>query len=73
MLSNVRGRGLMIAADLPDRGTRDTLLTDLRETEHVLALASGERAVRFRPALSVTEAELDEAVDALRRSLARIV
>lgn len=73
VLSNVRGRGLMIAADLPDRGTRDALLTDLRETEHVLALASGERAVRFRPALSVTEAELDEAVDALRRSLARIV
>ncbi len=72
-LTNVRGRGLMVAVDLADRDTRDAVLTDLREIEHVLALPSGERAIRFRPALSVTADELDEAVRALHRSLARIV
>ena len=72
-VTNVRGRGLMVALDLPDRVRRDAVLADLRDQEHVLALPSGERAIRFRPALSVTRTELDEAVAALGRSLDRIV
>lgn len=70
--SNVRGRGLMIALDLPDTATRDAVLADLRETEHVLALPSGTRAVRFRPPLSVSIDEIDHAVAALGRTLNRI-
>lgn len=70
LLSNVRGRGLMVAVDLPDPHTRDTVLTVLRDREHVLGLPSGERAIRFRPALSITEEELDEAVQALGRAIA---
>ncbi|MGI8869842.1 MAG: L-lysine 6-transaminase [Mycobacteriales bacterium] len=68
-LDNVRGRGLFIAADLVDGGTRDDVLRRLRVDEHVLALASGERAIRFRPALSVTEDDLALAVAALDRVL----
>ncbi len=71
-LSNVRGRGLMVAVDLADREVRDAVLADLRDHEHVLALPSGERAIRFRPALSITTDELDEAVAALGRSLDRL-
>jgi L-lysine 6-transaminase len=70
-MSNVRGRGLMVAFDLPNRETRDELLSELR-TERVLALPSGERAIRFRPALNVTREELAIAVTALDHALSRI-
>ncbi|MGI8459778.1 MAG: L-lysine 6-transaminase [Propionibacteriaceae bacterium] len=72
ILSNVRGRGLMIAVDLPDPATRDAVLTDLHDVEHVLALPSGVRAVRFRPALTITEAEIDHALAALGATLSRL-
>ena len=69
LLSNVRGRGLLVAVDVPDSETRDVVLRRLREDEHVLTLGSGERSVRFRPALSVTVDELEQAADALGRVL----
>ncbi|MBD0292039.1 MAG: L-lysine 6-transaminase [Jiangellaceae bacterium] len=72
LLSNVRGRGLMIAFDLSDPDTRDTVLRYLREDEHVLALGSGERSVRFRPALSVTVEELQLAAAAVGRVIERL-
>jgi L-lysine 6-transaminase len=71
-LGNVRGRGLMLAVDLPSRELRDGVLTDLRETEHVLALGCGRSALRFRPALSVSKDEIDEALAAVGRSVARV-
>ena len=72
LVTNVRGRGLMVAFDLPDRPIRDRVLAALREDEHVLTLGSGDRSVRFRPALSVTDDELVQAVAALGRVLARL-
>ncbi|MBY6437219.1 L-lysine 6-transaminase [Rhodococcus kroppenstedtii] len=68
-VSEVRGRGLMRAISLPDTETRDAVVTDLREREHVLMLGCGSRSIRFRPALTVTEGELRGAVDALDRVL----
>jgi L-lysine 6-transaminase len=73
VLTNVRGRGLMVAVDLPSREARDAVLTDLRVTERVLALGCGQRALRFRPALSVSEDEIDAGVLAVQRSVARVV
>ena len=35
----------------------------------LMALASGSRAIRMRPALNLTAAEADEGVDKLRRAL----
>ncbi|SDT01038.1 L-lysine 6-transaminase precursor [Jiangella sp. DSM 45060] len=70
-VGNVRGRGLMVAADLPDAATRNAVVADLRENEQVLALPCGERAIRFRPALSVTDDEIDLAVAAFGRVVAR--
>jgi L-lysine 6-transaminase len=69
LLSNVRGRGLLAAVDLPDPETRDLVLRRLRENEHVLTLGSGERSVRFRPALSVAVDELEQAAAAMGRVL----
>jgi L-lysine 6-transaminase len=57
LVSNVRGRGLMCALDLPDPATRDAVVSGLRQAR-VLVLPCGRHSVRFRPALSVTEDEL---------------
>ena len=66
--SNVRGRGLMCAFDLPDARVRDVAQRLLQE-EHVLALPCGERSIRFRQALDVTELELEFGLAALDRTL----
>lgn len=67
-ISNVRGRGLMIAFDLASGGQRDQLLEKL-EKKGLLALPSGERSIRFRPHLIVTEEEASEALARLEQSL----
>jgi L-lysine 6-transaminase len=72
LVSNARGRGLMCAIDLPDTATRDEVVTRLRTDEHVLLLGCGERTVRFRPALTVTDDELRQACAALGRVLAAL-
>lgn len=69
-LSSVRGRGLFCAADLPTPAARDAVLAHLLHEDRVLMLGSGERSVRFRPALTITAEELDLAVAALARGVA---
>ena len=71
LVSNVRGRGLMCAFDLPDPRLRDRVIAMLQETQ-VLVLACGERTVRFRPALNVTTDELKVGVRALDDVLGRL-
>ncbi|TQS45830.1 L-lysine 6-transaminase [Cryptosporangium phraense] len=71
-VTNVRGRGLMCAFTLPDAATRDALIEGLRLDESVLALGCGNRSVRFRPALTISEAELDAGVAAIDRVLSRL-
>ena len=64
VVSNVRGRGLMCAIDLPDPDVRDAVVHALR-VRHVLALGCGPRSIRFRPTLNVSEAELTFGLEAL--------
>ncbi|WP_375429713.1 L-lysine 6-transaminase [uncultured Friedmanniella sp.] len=71
-LDNVRGRGLFAACDLPTPELRNAVVADLYDVEHVIVLPCGVRSIRFRPALSITEEELDEAVAALTRTVARL-
>jgi L-lysine 6-transaminase len=70
VMSNVRGRGLFIAFDLPDKATRDRALASCLE-EGLMALASGVSAIRFRPHLILTRDEADEGVRKLRRALSK--
>jgi L-lysine 6-transaminase len=72
LVSNVRGRGLMCALDLPDAATRDEVVRRLYDDEKVLALGCGPSSVRFRPALSVTADELASAVAAFDRVLSAL-
>ena len=66
MMSAVRGRGLFIAFDLADGATRDQVWKNLFD-DGVLVLKSGERAIRFRPALDITTGVVDEAMELLRQ------
>lgn len=64
IISAVRGRGLMIAFDLPNRTVREEFYRGLFDLG-LLALRSGERSVRFRPALDLPEEAIGEAIDIL--------
>src|SRR6266568_2789999 len=66
IVSAVRGRGLFIAFDLPDAKTRDDVWRKLFDSG-LLVLKSGERSVRFRPALDITKEVVDEAMEILRK------
>jgi L-lysine 6-transaminase len=72
LVSNVRGRGLMCAFDLPGPRERDTLLSILREQEKVLLLPAGTRSIRFRPALTISQDELATGRKAIERALDRL-
>jgi L-lysine 6-transaminase len=63
LVSNVRGRGLMCAFDLPDGETRKKALGAFM-SHNVLVLASGPRSARFRPPLNLS---MDEAAEGIRR------
>lgn len=71
LVSAVRGRGLMIAFDLPDTEIRNRCLQSLFNNG-VIALSSGKRAIRFRPSLNLTTDLVDEAMSVLRKSLAEL-
>src|SRR5215471_72015 len=69
VVSNVRGRGLFLALDLPDKAMRDRVLAGCLE-HGLIALASGASAVRFRPPLTLSREESEEGVRKLRRAIA---
>jgi L-lysine 6-transaminase len=71
LMTAVRGRGLFIAFDLPDAETRDEAWRRLYD-DGLLVLKSGERAIRFRPALDLTAEVADEAMNVLRDECRRM-
>jgi L-lysine 6-transaminase len=71
LVSNVRGRGLFAAFDLPDGTARDNL-ANLIIAEGALILGSGKKTIRFRPHLNITRKEIDLADDIIRRAIARL-
>ena len=71
LISGVRGRGLMLAFDLPDRDTRDVFYKGLFELG-LIAIRCGERSIRFRPVLDITLAVVHDAVALLREQCRRM-
>ncbi|MFT7620111.1 MAG: L-lysine 6-transaminase [Planctomycetota bacterium] len=61
-INNVRGRGLMIAFDLPTEEARDALAAKLYENK-VIMLACGDLSLRFRPILDLTSEDGKLAVE----------
>ncbi|MDZ7377260.1 MAG: aminotransferase class III-fold pyridoxal phosphate-dependent enzyme, partial [candidate division KSB1 bacterium] len=68
LLSNIRGRGLFIAFDLPADFIRDQFIREARK-RGMLVLKCGERSVRFRPALNITPQIVDEAIGIIDATL----
>lgn len=68
IVTNVRGRGMMCAFDLPTPEIRDLLRGELYERGVVL-LGSGVKSVRFRPPLTMSEAEVAEGLGVFGESL----
>lgn len=71
VISNARGLGLMCAFDLPDGGTRDRL-RNLAFEEGLLILACGVKSIRFRPILCITEEEINDLDNRMRKVLKRL-
>jgi L-lysine 6-transaminase len=69
---DVRGRGLMCAFSMATTAGRDEVLRRLWKSG-VIVLPSGPVSVRFRPALTVSRAEIDEAVTGVRDVLTELV
>ena len=68
LVSNVRGKGLFCAFDVPSDTERDKLIKSLYEN-NVMILGSGDKSIRFRPNLNIKHEEIDFGLDALNKSL----
>jgi L-lysine 6-transaminase len=68
VMTNARGRGLMIAFDLPSPELRGKA-QDRMLANGLLLLACGVRSIRFRPPLNLASAEADAALEIVRKSL----
>jgi L-lysine 6-transaminase len=67
-ISNARGRGLMCAFDLPTPKERDGLQSKLYAND-LLVLTCGATTIRFRPPLTISSEEIDEAVGILDKTV----
>jgi L-lysine 6-transaminase len=71
MVTGARGQGLFLAFDLPDPKTREEMWKGLFDLG-VLTLRSGEQAIRFRPALDISNNVIDEAMELMRKQCSRM-
>lgn len=67
-VSNVRGRGLMIAFDLENGDIRNALISRILENGAII-LPCGDKTVRFRPPLNISAEEVEKAMDIIGRSM----
>ena len=68
-VTNPRGRGFLLAFDLPDTAARDAGRKALWDAG-LACLSCGPRSIRFRPALTFGEGEVEQALDILNRVFA---
>ncbi|MEJ2757379.1 MAG: L-lysine 6-transaminase [Anaerolineales bacterium] len=68
IMSNVRGKGMMVAYDLPDHARRDKMMKIL-QNNGLRALKSGEHSIRFRGMLDIPEEVIEKALEIVARSL----
>lgn len=66
-LQNLRGKGFMIAFDLPNREDRDNFLKKIND--HAVVIKCGEKSIRLRPHLTFGKEEADIATDLIKKCL----
>jgi len=67
-VTNVRGRGLMIAFDLPNEKRRDEVYQKL--SDKMMALKCGQKSIRFRPHLTFSSEDVQTARGFITEALA---
>jgi acetylornithine/N-succinyldiaminopimelate aminotransferase len=70
LIESVRGDGLLLACDLTAERAPDVVRLGI--DEGVLLNATGPTTIRFAPALTLSQAEAQEALDKFERALARL-
>ncbi len=65
--SNPRGKGLFCAIDLPDTHSRNAVIKECMNNG-LMILSCGPNTVRFRPPLTITQAQIDEGLDILEKA-----
>jgi len=68
VVSNVRGKGLMIAFDLPNQDKRDVMLDSMFDNG-LLAMKSGDHSIRFRGMLDTPKEAVDQALEIVAKSI----
>lgn len=70
IFADVRGRGLMIGAELKaDLAGQANAIADAARKEGVLVLVAGPNVLRFVPPLTITQSELETGLNRLRNAL----
>ena len=64
-VSNARGRGFLLAFDLPDGETRNEVRTGCWDAG-LATLTCGPRSIRFRPSLTFSDSDVERAIAVLR-------
>ena len=67
-ISNPRGLGLYAAFDAPTPAKRNAIRNKCFD-KGLIILPSGDRSIRFRPALNITTDEIDEGLEIIRQSI----
>jgi len=71
IVTAVRGRGLMLAFDLPDAASRDAFWKDAFELG-LLVLRCGDRSIRLRPVLDLKEDVVESALRIMDKQCRRL-
>ena len=67
-VTDARGRGLFAAFDLPDTDARNRVVSAALDGG-LMVLGCGTRTIRFRPALTISQPDLDAGLDILEDAL----
>jgi L-lysine 6-transaminase len=67
LFSNIRGKGLFIAFDLPDKELREKFFK-LAYENCLLLLVAGNKSIRLRPALDIKRKDIDALMMLLRKT-----
>lgn len=71
LISNARGRGLFCAFDLATEELRNSFRQSCYQ-DGLIVLGAGHRSMRFRPALTLSPAQVDEGLAIIRNNLKKI-
>lgn len=68
LVSSVRGLGLLCSFDMPNKEARNEF-RKIAEKEKLLILGCGNKSIRFRPMLNITDDELEEGLQVIKKVL----